>query len=311
MNILITGATGFIGQHLMEELVGDALQIKIISRQRNPEFWCTNKKFKIIHADMSDKQSLKEAFVNTDVVINLAAERESAERFESTNILGVTNIVELSQENDVKKIIQLSSVGVVGMQYSLDHAVVDENTPCNPKNEYERTKLESEKIIAKAKIPFAILRPANVFGDHHPRQALLGFFRRIRSGKVFPIKNDAVVNYVYVKDVVHAIRFFLRNEAENRTVSIEQSIPLKNFIEIASQQMAVSYNIRNIPTALFRAMEAVGYFGIRQLKEKLRGVSNSVEYKDEFMKGRIEYKYGLKRGIHKSVEYYIGRGLLI
>jgi nucleoside-diphosphate-sugar epimerase len=199
---------------------------------------------------------------------------------------------------------------VVGMQYSLTPISVDENTPCYPKNEYERTKLESEKIISNSKIPFAILRPTNVFGDHHPRQALLGFFRRMKDGNSFPIKKDAVANYVYVRDVAHAIRFFLLNPTENKTVNIGETIPLKSLIEITSQQLAVGYKIKNIPALFFRAMEVVGYFGIQKLKEKLRGISNCVEYKDEFMKKSIGYKYGFKSGINNSVTYYINQGLL-
>jgi uncharacterized protein YbjT (DUF2867 family) len=74
MNILITGATGFIGQHLLEELTGDDMQIRIISRQQNPTFWCNTKQFSIFQADISAKESLKRSFQNIDVVINLAAE---------------------------------------------------------------------------------------------------------------------------------------------------------------------------------------------------------------------------------------------
>jgi nucleoside-diphosphate-sugar epimerase len=310
MNVLITGATGFIGQHLLEELAGDDLQIKIISRQQYPAFWCRNKNFKIIQADISDKQSLKEAFLNTDVVINLAAEIKNTENLELTNILGTKNIVELSQGNNVKKVIHLSSVGVVGMQYSLTSISVDENTSCNPKNEYERTKLESEKIISNSKIPFVILRPTNVFGDHHPRKALLGFFQRMKNGNSFPIKKEAIVNYVYVKDVAHAISFFLLNNTENKTINIGEAIPLKDFIAMAAKELSVTYKIKNLPSAFFSGMETFGYFGVEKLKEKLRGVSNCVEYKDEFMKKNIGYKYGLQRGIKKSIKYYTNQELV-
>ena len=61
MNILITGATGFIGQHLLDELAGDHFQIKIISRQQDTKFWCSNKNFSILQADLSDKESLRKS----------------------------------------------------------------------------------------------------------------------------------------------------------------------------------------------------------------------------------------------------------
>ena len=310
MNVLITGATGFIGQHLLEELAADDIQIKIISRQQNPKLWCNTKQFTVFQADISHRESLTTIFQNVDVVISLAAELRNTEKFELTNTLGVKNIIEFAQENGVKKIIHLSSVGVVGMQYSLTHILVEENTPCNPKNKYESTKLEAEKIVTSSKLSSVIIRPTNVFGDHHPRRALLGFFQRCKSKHSFPIKKDAFVNYVYVKDVAHAIRFALLNDTENRVVNIGEGMLLKDFIEITSQQLNVGYKINNLPTSFVLAMEAIGYLGNKKLKAKLRGLSNCVEYKDDFIKNNIGYKYGLKTGVSKSVEYYTNQGLL-
>jgi dTDP-4-dehydrorhamnose 3,5-epimerase len=306
MNILITGATGFIGQHLLEELAGDDLNITVISRQQDPIFWCVNKKFKKIQADISKKESLKEAFKNIDAVINIAAELKNNAKFESTNILGTKNLIELSVENKVKKIIHLSSVGVVGMQYSLTPVVVDENTPCHPKNGYERTKLKSEEIIKSSEIPYVILRPTNVFGDHHPRKALLGFFQRIKAGKAFPMTKNAVANYVYVKDVAHAMRFALLNNIENKVINAGETILLKNFIEMAAKELSVGYKITYLSSILFSALEifTLGHFG------KLRGISNCVEYKDEFMKKSIGYKYGFKSGIKNSTQFYLNQKLL-
>lgn len=310
MNILITGATGFIGQHLLEELAADDLQMRIISRQQHPQLWCNTKQVTIFQADICNRKSLKTVFQNIDVVISLAAELKDTEKFEPTNHLGVRNIIECAQENGVKKIIHLSSVGVVGTQYSLAHILVEENTPCNPKNEYERTKLEAEKSVASSKLSWVIFRPTNVFGDHHPRRALLGFFQRIKSKYNFPVKSNAFVNYVYVKDVAHAIRFALLNDTGDRVINIGAAVLLKDFIEISSQRLNATSKIRNLPTSFVLAMEAVGHLGNEKLRARLRGISNCVEYGDEFVRQNIGYKYGLKAGVSKSVEYYLNKGLL-
>lgn len=310
MNILITGATGFIGQHLLEELAGDDLKIRIISRQQHPKFWCSAKGFSILRADISNRESLKTVFQNIDVVINLAAELTNTEKFQLTNTLGVRNIVECAEENGVRKIIHLSSVGVVGMQYSLRHTLVEESTPCNPKNEYERTKLEAERLVSNSKVPWVIIRPTNVFGDHHPRRALLRFFQRFKSNKSFSIKKNAFVNYVYVKDVAHAIRFALLHDTANKVVNVGEAILLEEFIELTAQRLNVAQKIKNLPTPFVSAMEAIGYFGNGKLKASLRGISNCVEYKDDSFKKHIGYKYGLKTGVSNSVEYYINQGVL-
>jgi uncharacterized protein YbjT (DUF2867 family) len=48
MNVLLTGGTGFIGQHLLEELKNDAISIRVLSRKDQPAFWCTNREFETV-----------------------------------------------------------------------------------------------------------------------------------------------------------------------------------------------------------------------------------------------------------------------
>ena len=310
MKVLITGATGFIGQHLLDELKDDPFSVRIISRKQKPEFWCANKNFEIVQGDITNKTSLEKAFEGIDVVINLAAELQDTSKLEATNITGIKNLVELADKNNVKKIIHLSSVGVVGMQYSRNKIIVDESSPCHPQNEYERTKLQSETLLnefgKKSKTEINIIRPTNVFGDHHPRKALLGFFQRIKSGKSFPAASNAIVNYVYVKDVAHALRFCLLNDIGNKTFSIGKSLPLQDFLKLSADQLKSKSNIVYLPSFLFRLMNLLGYLGIEKLKANLRGISNCVEYQDAFMKNKIQYKYGTEKGIANTIKDYFG-----
>jgi nucleoside-diphosphate-sugar epimerase len=228
MKILITVATGFIGQHLLEELKEDDFSIRIIMRNDSPKFWCSNRNFETFIADISDKTSLGKAFQDVDVVVNLAAELHDKNKFYSTNIIGVQNIINLSAIHNIKKIIHLSSTGVVGMQYSNKKVIVDENSPCNPKNEYELTKLQSELLLKefweKSDKKIIILRPTHVFGDHHPQKYLLEFFQRVKSEIAIPRCKNTTENYVYVKDVANAIRFFIKNDTSSMVVTIGETI---------------------------------------------------------------------------------------
>ena len=310
MKVLITGATGFIGQHLLDELKDDPFSIRIISRKQKPELWCTNKNFEIVQADITNKASLEKAFAGIDVVINLAAELQETSKLEATNITGIKNLVELADKNNVKKIIHLSSVGVVGMQYSRNKITVDENSPCHPQNEYERTKLQSETLLnefgKKSKTEINIIRPTNVFGDHHPRKALLGFFQRIKNGRSFPAASNATVNYVYVKDVAHALRYCLLNNIGNKTFNAGETMPLESFIQASAGALQCKSNTTQMPSLFFQLMNATGYFGIEKIKTNLRGISNCVEYQDAFMKNKIQYKYGTEKGIANTIKDYFG-----
>jgi|ERR1051326_8367154 dihydroflavonol-4-reductase len=304
MKILITGATGFIGQHLLEELKDDDVEINIISRKKNPKFWCEHNKLEIFNGDVSQKASMNQSFKNVDVLINLAAELKNNDKYESTNIGGTKNLIALCKENRVKKIIHLSSVGVVGVQYSGRKIIVDENFPCHPQNEYERTKLEAEKIISNSEISFVILRPTNVFGDHHPRNSLLNLFQQLKKEKLFPLQKNASVNYVYAKDVAHAIRFCLLNNVENKIFNIGESMLLLDFLKLCSAEIKASLRTLNMSSVFFGLGEALNYFGIKKIKKKLRVISNRVEYKSEFMNTQIKYKYGIKTGIKNTIAFY-------
>ena len=308
MKILITGGTGFIGQHLLEELKDDAFSLRIISRQAKPAFWCTNKNFEVVQGDIADKGSLEKAFAGVDILVNLAAELRDPGKFEASNITGVKNIIELSEKNNIKKIVHLSSVGVVGMQYSRKKIVVDENTACHPKNEYERTKLQSEILLnefgKKSKTAINILRPTNVFGDHHPRQALLGFLQRVKSGGSFPAAPDAVVNYVYAKDVAHALRFCLLNSIGNKTFNVGENMSFQDFLDLAAKELNVRGNTTRLPSLVFALLEVFGYFGIKKLRAQFRGLSNCVEYRDSYMQQSVKYKYGIPSGLAHSVAFF-------
>lgn len=305
MKILITGATGFIGQHLLEELKSDEVSIRIISRKQSHSLWCANKNFETFTGDLSDKSSLEPAFREVDIVINLAAELREPGRYHETNIQGVENLIELSEKNKVKKIIHLSSTGVVGMQYSRKKVVINAQSPCHPQNEYERTKLQSELLLrTQNTTDVVILRPTNVFGENHPRKYLLEFLQRVKSGVAIPRTRESTVNYVYVKDVAHAIRHTLLHKTDAPIITIGETMLFRDFLKVIERHMSVACQTRYIPTLPVAFMEAFNYLGIEKIKTSLQAISNCVAYDDSYMKTRILYKYGIEQGIQRTIANY-------
>ncbi|MFA6922742.1 MAG: NAD(P)-dependent oxidoreductase, partial [Bacteroidales bacterium] len=129
MKLLITGATGFIGQHLFEDIffTKNNIEVRILSRNINPVLRFSQK-VEIYKGDLSEISTIDNAFSGVDILINLAAEIKDKVKFESTNILGTKNIISLVKKHKIQKIIHLSSVGVVGAQYSQIPIEVAENT---------------------------------------------------------------------------------------------------------------------------------------------------------------------------------------
>jgi nucleoside-diphosphate-sugar epimerase len=310
MKILVTGATGFIGQHVLNELKDDGIGIRVFSRQPNPVFWGAQKELDIFRGDLADVESLNRALPGVDVVVNLAGELRSPKRYEATNVQGTRNVIELAQKHSVKKIIHLSSVGVVGMQYSSRPVQVDETFRCTPQNDYERTKLESEKLLNEfsrsSSTQVIILRPTNVFGDHHPRHVLLGLLRNIQKGMRFPVAKQAIVNYVYVRDVAHAVRYFLKHNAPNMTVNVGEAMPLPSFVKTSAAICGTTGKTLSLPSLFFKVPKGV----LRGPLDKVKALSNCVAYTSDFMTTMIGYKYGLRFGLDATRSYYVAENLL-
>ncbi|MDT8412028.1 MAG: NAD(P)-dependent oxidoreductase [Vicingaceae bacterium] len=306
MNILITGATGFIGRNLLELISTQTnyipKNITLISRNLDKFDEHIKNNYKIIKADLNDLESLLAAFKNIDVVINTAAEVRNQHQLAITNIEGTKNIVNAAITNNVKKIIHLSSVGVVGMQYSLNPVLVDENAECNPKNEYERTKLLSENILKEAStsksFDLIILRPTNVFGEHHPLNALQTILKHISKNKPMLTTKTATYNYVYVKDVAATlVKMIDFHPSQVETYNIGTSMLIKDFINLINRELKAKSKVIFIPKFIISLINLLGL-------KKLYPISNEVNYSDKKLKAIFEYEFGLEKGIYNTIAYY-------
>lgn len=316
MKILLTGATGFIGWHLLEALRDDGHEIVVLTRRAAPVFPEGFRPAALVAADLSDAAALAPAFEGVDVVVNLAAELREQDKFESTNITGVENLIAQAKRCGVERIVHLSSVGVVGMQYSPRHVVVDEETPCDPKNDYERTKLRSEQLFREkwstdpAKL--VMLRPTNVFGENHPRHALLNLLKTIQAGKTFICTADALVNYVYVKDLAYAIRHFIMKEPTHTVYNVGNAAHFTVFHRQVAKLLGVKPHCRVLPRWCFALPEALNYMGRSGVKAKLRSLSNGVEYSDLRLLGTNPdvNVLGTHYGLVQTIADYKARKLL-
>jgi dTDP-4-dehydrorhamnose 3,5-epimerase len=141
MDVLVTGATGFIGKHLVERLKKENYRIYYLIRKKSVERIKELCDLNIISGDITDKKSLRKNFKSFDVVFHLAGAFGKLMRREDyfkVNVLGVKNILEVSAEKNVGKFIHYSACGV----YGCSEKVIDESFPYNPTNAYEESKAE-------------------------------------------------------------------------------------------------------------------------------------------------------------------------
>ena len=304
---MITGAGGFIGRHLLEDIDPRTVDMTVITRDPSRQFPYLPAGTKVVRADLADADSLVRAFSGADLILNIAAELRRPEKMVETNVEGTKNIIRAMKENGVKRIIHLSSVGVVGAQYSHSPQSVSEETPVSPKNEYERTKLLSEELLKKAAadgaFDLAVLRPTNVFGEHHPYHALLNFISRTGNEKVMMHTPGAMVNYVYVKDLTGAMIRLIDNIDKNGVFNTGDAVSLKEFAAFIADELNVRGKAYTIPLFLVKFMEMLGV-------KKLRPVSNAITYDDRRLKEFYDYPYGVKKGLQRTIAHYKKQHLL-
>ena len=142
-----------------------------------------------------------------DTLYHLAAELRNPAQMEAVNVQGTANLLTAAKGAGVRRWIQLSSVGVYGPPTSL---IVKEGTTPRPANEYERTKLASDRLVEEAcrrsNMEHVILRPSNVIGAEMKNGSFFALVKAVSRGRYFFIgPRGAVATYVHVEDVVRAL----------------------------------------------------------------------------------------------------------
>ena len=159
--IAITGATGFLGRHLVERLRNK--EIKCLVRKEDHGF----KKIKTIKGDLGDKKALDNLVKGAKVVVHLAAiiDHEDKEEYKKVNIEGTKNIIKACKKNGIKKIIFVSSMA--STKTHLD--------------DYGKSKSEAEKLLLSSGLNVTILRPSFIYGkDSNSMKKLLEFLNKFK-----------------------------------------------------------------------------------------------------------------------------------
>lgn len=166
--ILLTGATGFLGQHILRELVTAGHQVKALSRSGPADVLLASQGAQAVRAELTDANSLIQATKDVDTIFHTAADTNTwrinnAEQTR-TNVDGIQNLIAAANANAVKRILHTSSVSA----YShLVHGRLREDlTQLGGESwiNYERTKFLAEKAVRNSGLDFIIFQPAHILG---------------------------------------------------------------------------------------------------------------------------------------------------
>jgi nucleoside-diphosphate-sugar epimerase len=240
MIIGVTGATGFIGTRLVQELMQRGHSVRGLSRRKvNSESSAPNLTF--VRGGVENLEALRELTQSTECVIHLAAfvhqettSDEEKRRCYSVNVSGTKNLLQAMKLSERRQhLVFLSTVAVYGSSFS----EATENRPCLPATAYAQSKLDAERSILEAveqgTITACILRPSMVFGPRAPGN-LKKMVRLIRLG-VMPVisKGRNLKSLVQVDDLI-AIILNVMNDPErfNRRIYNVAADPPLSILQI-------------------------------------------------------------------------------
>ena len=201
---LVTGASGFIGSHLAEGLLGEGFRVRALVRPDSSSQWLSGLDLELASGRYDDQDSLEKAAQGADFIFHAAAAKSgSPEALRRANVDFPAALARaaLRANPGLKRFVFLSSQAAAGPAVSLG-APRRESDVCRPISDYGRSKLEAERLLAGlAGLPLTVIRPPTVYGPRD-RDVLLYFKWIDRGIALLPGLRERYANLIYVADLV-------------------------------------------------------------------------------------------------------------
>jgi nucleoside-diphosphate-sugar epimerase len=209
--LFITGATGLVGSHAVEEARRRGFRVKALVRRSSDTRWLDAQGVEKIEGDLEDAGALRRGVQGADWVFNCAAkvgDWGSLEEFRRLNVEAFRLLLDAASESGVERFVHVSSLGVYEGR---DHFGTDETTP--PASEaldgYTRSKVEAEamalRYVKELGLPLAVVRPGFIYGERD-RTVLPKLVDSLRTGRfAYFGSGDQALNCIYAKNLVAAL----------------------------------------------------------------------------------------------------------
>ena len=245
--VLVTGSDGFIGSHLVEELVKKGYEVKAFVYYNSFNNWgwldTLDKSImdhvEVFAGDVRDPNGVREAMKGCDAVFHLAAliaipfSYHSPDAYVDTNIKGTLNILQAARDLGTKRVLVTSTSEVYG---TAQYVPIDEKHPYQGQSPYSATKIGADRLAESFyrsfDLPVTIVRPFNTFGPRQSARAviptiitqLLAGKEEIKLGSLTPTRD-----FNYVKDTAHG---FIAMYESDKTIGQEINIATQKEISI-------------------------------------------------------------------------------
>lgn len=217
MKTFVTGATGFLGSHLVDLLLQEGHEVRCLVRKTSDLRWLKNKQVRLIEGDLTTgNQGLREGLKDADWCFHSAGliSTTKPQEYFSVNVGGTRHCLEacLQVAPKLKKFVLVSSTAACGPSQE-EGSTVDESTPPHPVTLYGQSKLEAEKVTLsfRNKLPTTILRPPAIYGPRD-KMILPVFCLAQRHLFLVPGFKTKIIAMAYVEDVARSLVWAAKNE---------------------------------------------------------------------------------------------------
>ena len=254
--ILITGATGFLGHHLVPALVQDGHQLRAVVRPSSDTQFLQKLGVELVYAeDITDTAVIAKACVGCEQIIHAAGLFRfwgESEEFWQTNVEVTTAVLQAAKQHPIKRFIYISTIAVVGKPPT--NRPIDETTRCNPLEPYQQSKLEAENRVLAAHqqdgLPAIVLRPGAFYGPWGRYAFNRLFFEEPLKGWRIKVDNGRHITFpVFVPDVVQGVELALKNGRFGEIYNIcGESLDHNSVNDIVNKLAGISNWRLNFPT---------------------------------------------------------------
>jgi len=294
--LFITGATGLVGSHVVEEALKRGFHVRALVRGSSDTRWLDSMGVEKIPGDLEDAEALRRGVQGADWVFNCAAKVGDwgpLEDFLRLNVDALKLLLDAASDAKVERFVHVSSLGVYEGR---DHFGTDETTPpaAQALDGYTRSKVEAEALalryVKERGLPLSVVRPGFIYGERD-RTVLPKLVHSLRTGRFayFGSGNQAL-NCIYVKNLVHAIFLAAGSPqaiGEVFNVTDGARVSKKQFIGRVAELAGLKPPRRKIPLWLAWTLAILMERRAKRLKSTTPPLVNKARYK--FLGLNLEY----------------------
>ncbi len=307
--VLITGAGGFLGSHLVESFINKEYEVIAFVRYNSKNNWgwledISNKKYiQIIRGDVRDYDSVAEAIKYCDSIIHLAAligipySYVSPLAYIKTNVEGTYNILEAARKNNISNLLITSTSETYG---TAQYSPIDENHPLVGQSPYSASKIAADQLsisyFRSFDLPVKIVRPFNIFGPRQSARAIIPTIitQLISGNNVLKLGNISPTrDLTYINDTVNGFE-----EIFNSDYFIGQ---------ITNIGMNTEISVKDLSLKIASLMDKDIIFTLDQIRERpLKSEVENLRCNNEKLTNNSNWKpkYSLAEGLRDTIEWF-------